>query len=269
MRDDRVIENTSMGKPFIYIASLRRTGSTLIRLLLTLPPYSLVFGEPGLHKKQINLRETDMKLLAKCGVELGDLGKETSRLNEVADFVEYFKNEIVSILKTFSQVGIKEIRHSHWKYLLESFPATRVILTGRDPRDIYLSLYYKKLARKGRPIFIGGIPITPQTLAADLKQEFHYQREIFHSAYCLKVRYEGLCTDPGVYQQIKAFTESDVPQMGSVGMFNRRNIELHGNKITNKSVCRWRSETDKRLLAEAQQTFDLMEEYCEFWGYER
>ncbi|MBD3307306.1 hypothetical protein GF339_12770 [candidate division KSB3 bacterium] len=264
-----------MRKPFIYIASLRRTGSSLLRFLLTAPTYAIVFGEPRLHRKKVRIGNSDMSLLVPAGVTIRGL-KNSVAEHEITGFrsptesVAYFKKHVVQeVLKVFPQVGIKEIRHRHWQDILQAFPNTRVVLTGRDPRDIYLSLYYKKLHIKGKPVFNKRTLITPQVVAEDLLHEFSYQQQLFNNAECLKVCYEELCSDPQILQQIKQFTENETPDIGVVGQFKERDKQLHGAHVTEKSVYRWKTEENQQLAAEAQHVFDLMPEYCAFWEYTR
>ena len=42
-----------------------------------------------------------------------------------------------------SQVGVKEIHHDGWRKYIQYFPEMKILLTGRDPRDIYISLFYR------------------------------------------------------------------------------------------------------------------------------
>ena len=169
------------------------------------------------------------------------------------------------------QIGVKEIRHEAWKEYWYCFPDMKVLMTGRDPRDIYLSLYYRIKRGKGK---WSGV-YSPETVSGDLRKQFRLQLRISKTLDCLMVKYEKLCTKPEVLEKIKLFTESDIPGIGRVGVFNSDNpgrqgeYKLHGDQITSHRVARWRSELNEKLVDEAQETFDLMPDYCDFWGYEK
>jgi hypothetical protein len=51
-----------------------------------------------------------------------------------------FAGVIACCAQAVCQVGIKEIYHEHWQRLFEVIPNIKVIITCRDPRDIYISL---------------------------------------------------------------------------------------------------------------------------------
>ena len=72
-----------------------------------------------------------------------------------------------------------------------------------------------------------------------------------------------------VLEQIKKFVESDVPEIGMIGQLSKFDHLVHGYQITGKRVYRWKNEPDKRLLAEAQEVFDNLKDYCKFWDYTR
>lgn len=103
--------------------------------------------------------------------------------------------------------------------------------------------------------------------------EFARQLAMAKRGAFLRIKYEDLCTDPSVVQEALRFVESPIVSPGAVGGFNAENphrreeAELHGGEITDKRVCRWASEMDRQLLDAANETYALMGEYCEFWGY--
>lgn len=270
-----------MNRPFVYIASLRRTGSTVLAEALTSFPTSFIFREPELGRGRFNLRPGDAELFEIHGVDLNAFqdqfaGRTFSRairsrlMGRLPSLVGIFKSEVIDKLSgVVSQFGVKEIRHQGWESYLEHFPDRRVILTGRDPRDIYISVYHR--VRQGKGTWQG--PLTPRALADNLMTEFARQLEIAKGGEFLRIKYEDLCTDPSVVQKALRFVGSPLFSPGGVGGFNAENpdrreeAELHGGKITDKRVRRWASETDRKLLDAAKETYALMGEYCEFWGY--
>ena len=56
-------------------------------------------------------------------------------------FIKEFKYKLLpKLLKVVSQIGVKEIRHAGWENYIRQFPDLKVVMSGRNPRDIYLSL---------------------------------------------------------------------------------------------------------------------------------
>ena len=59
-----------MERPLIFIAALRRTGSTVLAEVLTQLPYSFVFVEPELCRNRFRVRRPDAARLATLDVDL-------------------------------------------------------------------------------------------------------------------------------------------------------------------------------------------------------
>lgn len=266
--------------PLIYIASLRRTGSTLLSEALTRPPYAFVFVEPALADNVFGLDEADSRLLAAEGIDLAGPVRRWNRwarlrrgLGVDRDYMlRRFRDDVLPrLLERFEQIGVKEIRHAGWRRYLDHFPDMRVILTSRDPRDIYISLHHR--VRKGEGSWRG--PLTPERVAEDLTGEFRHQLDMHERLDCLRVRYEDLCTDPGEFERVKKHARCAIPELGEVGRYlggNPGRVDehaLHEGQVTDRRVNRWMRETDAELRERAERTFDLMPEYCRFWGYEK
>ena len=274
-------EGMTLSRPFVYIASLRRTGSTVLAEALTSFPTSFIFREPELGQGRFNLRPGDAELFAAHGVDLNAFQDQfagrsivrsirTRVSGRLPSLVPAFKSHVMEPLAgVVSQWGVKEIRHEGWESYFEQFSEIRTILTGRDPRDIYISLHHR--VRQGKGTWKGSF--TPRAVADDLLSEFARQLGMAKRGDCLLIKYEDLCTDPSVVQEALRFVESPLVSPGGVGGFNAENpyrreeAALHGGEITDKRVRRWASETDRQLLDAANETFALMGAYCEFWGY--
>jgi hypothetical protein len=189
----------------------------------------------------------------------------------VPSSVELFRRDLVEPLwRHVAQLGVKEIRHESWREYARVFPDLRVVLTGRDPRDIYISLYYRVHA--GQSTWSG--PYEPAAVAADLNREFLRQLEMHAELECLRVRYEDFCTDPQVLEHVRAFVGAeDLVGAGEIGGFNAASpnreaeFRLHGAAITDRRVDRWRREPDGTLRDAAQACFEALPEYRSFWGY--
>jgi hypothetical protein len=268
--------------PFIYIASLPRTGSTVLSEALTQLPYSFMFHEPHLGKNNFALQPNDVARLKTCGVDLPTFVKRRlplafflRRLRPFGFpqdyFLREFKSKLLPHLKNcVTQIGVKEIKHMGWKNYVKHFPDLKVVLTGRDPRDIYLSMYGKW--QRGTMAWRGAF--TPETAAAFLNKEFEMQRSLSQAADSLLIRYEDLCQDDAVIARIKQFVQSPIPEIGPIGAyisthpFRQHEHDVHHGKITDKSVGRWRQESDRQLLSDALACFEKMSAYSQFWGYE-
>lgn len=254
-------------KPFIYIASLRRTGSKVLSEALSLLPYSYVFREPRLGSGKFKIRPVDIATFKEHDIELNLFEEQISRMNRNKT-LKYFKGVFMpALLRVSAQIGIKEIHHKNWKNVYRLFPDMKVILTARDPRDIYLSLYYKSKDRNIE-INVGG-DFSSHNVAENLEEDFRYQIEMLNTMECFKVRYEDLCTDPSIMTRVKRFVESDIPGIGMIGKLSKWDHQVHGYQITDKRIYRWKNENDRRLLSQAQEVFDNLTDYCKFWGYSR
>lgn len=91
----------------------------------------------------------------------------------------------------------------------------------------------------------------------------------------MKVKYEDLCNNKKrSITEIKSFVNSPIPTSGKVGGFlsavpkRRREYVQHKNKITTSSIGRWNQENEK-LVKLANNFFDSVPEYCNFWGYKK
>lgn len=264
-----------MERPFIYIAGLRRSGSTVLSEALTALPYSFIFREPRVAENRFSVHDSDAELFAQYGIDLLDFERRWWSKRKLIP--EAFKNELLpQLLTLIGQIGVKEIRHDRWRRLFRLFPEMKILLTARDPRDIYLSLYYKV---KNDNVTWSGIcspagDFCAEAVAEGLNREFREQLAMFETTACLKVKYEDFCTQPALFEQVKAFVGSAIGRVGEVGTFNSANpmrlneYELHGNAITGQRLQRWKNEPDEALRTQAQRTFDLMPEYCRFWNYE-
>lgn len=250
---------------------------------LTQLPYSFIFREPGLGRNKHNFKSDDIACLREHGVDIEKFVKSTLwkvKLNRLLRtkrdvMVKAFANRLAPHLAAqVQQFGVKEIRHEGWRRYARAFPEMKIVLTGRDPRDIYISLYYRLNEERGKR-WRG--EFEPVAVADDLNRQFRHQVRMHEQFGAFKAKYEDVCTNPALMEQVKQFVDSPIPagDVGEVGGFlasNPRRAEehqVHGDQITDKRVRRWAQETDEQLVADAHRAFDLMPEYCEFWEYGR
>ncbi len=273
---------TEQDYPFIYISSLNRTGSTVLAEALTLIPFAFIFREPHLGKNYFALQDRDVEMLRQYDIDLYEftlyrlpfafVNRRLRWLGYRQDYiVREFKQKLLPELQQhIKQIGVKEIKHMGWQNYAQHFPNMRVVMTGRDPRDIYLSMYYKW--KNGTLHWHK--PFTPHTVAEELNIEFKHQMAQHKNTDCICITYEELCLDPSVIDKIREFVCSPIPRVGEIGAFVATHpkrvdeFQIHGSSITTQRVKRWQTETNKHLVEEAHQVWNLMSDYCVFWGYE-
>ena len=255
-------------RQFFYIASIRRSGSTLLSEALTHLPNSFVFREPKLAQRRIGVKPGDAELLAPFGVDLMAFAGTWNGKKDRRILPEFAATIVGRLNQNGIQVGVKEVVHTNWKRYLKTFPEMRVILTARDPRDIYISLHDR--VSKGLGRYKEGL--TPEQVAKDLDEDFKCQLAMTRKVPTIKVRYEELCTDEGVLRNVMQFVGvSEAGQVGSLLAVNPKRsdeVERHGNTITDRSVKRWSTLDDQKLRAQALQVFRRLKKYCAYWGYE-
>jgi hypothetical protein len=267
--------------PLIYISALPRTGSTLLSELFTDLPYSFILHEPHLGKNYFAAQALDKSQLARWNIDIDAFLKFRlpiafclRRLRRWGyrqdDMMRAFKYKLLPQLQAnIQQIGVKEIKHMGWENYARHFPNMKVIVTGREPRDLYLSLYQK--FRRGSMVWQG--KFNPRPVARKLRGEFQRQLALKKSVDTMFVKYRDLCRDETTIKRVKAFVRSPIPHTGEVGSFianhPRRAVEhhIHRGRITDKRIGRWQKETDDQLLSEINTFYHLMPEYCEFWGY--
>ncbi|ADJ29202.1 sulfotransferase [Nitrosococcus watsonii] len=268
-----VASSVGFPRPFIYIAALRRTGSTMLSEALTALPHSFIFREPHFSRNKFSLKLGDADRLRPFGVDLDQLREQWLENRTERPILTALQEELLpKLFPPMQQWGVKEIRHKNWRCYYQRFPGMKVILMGRDPRDIYISLFYRQKEGYGR--WRG--PYNPALVAADLNAEFQRQLEIATTIDCLSVRYEDLCQDSQAFEKIKRFVKCPLQGIGNIGEFlgngaagGRREYQLHGKRITTQRVRRWQVETNATLVGEAEQVFELMADYCRYWGYQK
>jgi hypothetical protein len=251
------------------IAAVRRTGSTLLAELLTELPRAFVFREPKLFRGRVALKPDELeRLWTQAAVRL-QAPPADQRREDPAQAALRFRGQVIDpVAQVVEQVGIKEVRYGkRWQDVLDVLAAgrpLRVVALGRDPRDMYLSLAYR--ARERRVPLVGDFG--PAAVAADIEREFRVQRELIQATGALAVRYEDLCSDPGVVAEIRRFVDSPLQGTGAIGALKPEEHALHGGAVTDRRVERWRSEPDAGLLAQAEEAGRLLDGYRRFWGYD-
>ena len=240
-----------------------RTGSTVVQEALTKLPYSFIFHEPQLCRNKFDIKD---RFLNELKVDVKKLMRPPT--------IEVFATKVMPKLeKHIKQIGVKEIENAGWRNYVKYFPDIKIILMGRNPRDVYISIHYW-FARKKTNKWKDGRVLTPEVLFQGLKKDFEMQKIMRMEYGAVKVRYEDLCLRPDItIARIKEYVVSPIPDVGEVGGFLSNNpkrvgeYDLHGNEITDSRVYRWKREPDKKLVKKAHGFRELMVDYCKFWGY--
>lgn len=272
-----------LSHPFIYISALMRTGSTMLSEALTQLPQTYIFHESHLGKNTFSLSNPDCERLYEYGVDMRAFLRfrlpfafVLRRLRSIwpkQDFmIGQVKGSLIPELHRIGvqQVGVKEIKHEGWQHYVRHFPELKMLMLGRDPRDLYISAYRKWQA--GTTQWTG--EFTPESASAELGAQFSRQLEMREHVACLDIQYEKLCIEPQAVQNILVFSESPLERIGAVGQFiqshpkRRQEYQTHGAVISDQSVNRWRREDDKVLLKDAYRFANLMPAYTSFWGYD-
>lgn len=236
---------------------------------LTQVPHSIVFNEPNVASNNFVIRAAESEILLGQDINLRAFVDRWSRVRRYFLFYGFRTRLIPALHRSFAQIGVKEIFHANWQKVAAAFPDMRIILTARDPRDIYLSL--RGRYRAGTAIWNG--EFSPIRVADKLNEEFAHQQAMARQHSVLKVRYEDLCMDPQVMQQVLDFVQSDIAKVARLGEFlksdSKRVAEgnIHGGEITGRRVARWKDERNSEVADEALQVFRAMPGYCDFWEY--
>lgn len=250
-------------RPFVYLASLRRTGSSLLANLLTDLPRSYIFREPRIGLGKLRIRPDAAQAFAPTGVDVIAAKKAMRDLPRDAA-LERFAALIEELAPHVEQLGIKEITHTGHEDVSRIFPAMRVVVTVRDVRDIYLSLYHrrKELLTRGKLWF------ETQTLLPYLREQAEALAALQSRHDHLVIRYEDLCTDPSLVEKVREFVASPVTGEGNLrGGADRKDLSKHGGAIDRTRVGLFAQETDEIARHNATYLFEEMADYNRRYGY--
>jgi len=169
-----------MEKPFVYIASLMRTGSTLLQEALTELPHSFIFHEPEFCRNKFNMKKRFIKELNELiGIDIHVLMKNPN--------VKTLVNKVLPLMEPhIKQVGVKEIENEGWENYINNIPNIKIIIIGRDPRSLYVSIH-NWFKRKGVNKWKDGRPFNPEVLFEGLKSDINIQIEMFKNSMLIKL----------------------------------------------------------------------------------
>ncbi len=252
--------------PFLFIAAMPRSGSTLLAGMLTRKPHAVILSEPGF-QRGIHHNLEQFKDIP--GVEIGRLARHRGRPRKM---LAAFRRQVVpQILKTYRRLGVKECFLDNWRLYEEFFDDVRYIILARDPRDVMLSvLDYGEHADWHKKMWADR---SDEHIAAQFSRTWSHQLDMLNSSNCLRVRYEDLCRGKVGFSAIAKFCGLDFDEPGSVSQsleafpWRAWEIERHSGRLTESAVHRWKEETDETRLQRVHSLAKLMSDYCGFWGY--
>jgi len=134
----------------VYIASLGRSGSTLIANLLTMPPHRLVLVEPKLHRGGTAGMFHQMERFG-CPVGVDELARWRAPPPEQSP-AERAAMVLADRLARLARWGVKEVDPMAHQDEIAMLRPKQVVVVVRDIRDVMLS-YVEKFRREGRSDF--------------------------------------------------------------------------------------------------------------------
>jgi hypothetical protein len=255
-------------KPFVFIASMPRSGSTMLASMLSKPPHCLILQEPRFQKGRYRFPE---QMEAVPGIDPERLRKYKGRPRRM---VKAFRREVVPLmLEHVAQVGVKECSLKNWRLYGRYLRPCRTIVLVRDPRDIYLSTreyadrvpaFRERWEAKGY-----------DGLLADMRETWREQKRILATGDCFPLRYEDLCSGKTPFGHLARYCELSFDEPAECDgatskLFSFRSWEgeRHGSVLSGKTVYRWQSEADPERLAAAQRFARDLGDYCRVLEYE-
>jgi hypothetical protein len=257
-------------RPFVFIAGFPRSGSTAVAESLTEWPHAFVHSEPGLTQGKLHLYALE-RLTEPFASAVSAAMSEAKRILQDTPpgglLLRAYLNRVVPLLP-FDQVGIKEVAFRRFLHrsVLEERPDARVLVTVRDPRDLWLSL--EEMSERYKDPAWSYRGLGPDEAAERIEAIFRQLRELVDMG-ALVVRYEDLCSDPAVVSRVLEYVDS-AARHGSIGMVTRDRrdweIDRHRGALSSHSVGRWQS-ADPEARGRAERFAERLGEYRERFGY--
>jgi len=241
-------------KPFLYIAGLFRSGTTLVQELLTEKDVSFIFHEPRFGDGWWQFQEHDRNYLrTHWNLEL------PAYLPNVGETWDWFQKQDI-------QIGAKEIRNAKGRFYYDTWMGNmRFIVVDRDPADVFISAH--KMMLRSNTDFTWSpryLPFNAVNIYRELIEEVRNINAIWewcHPKCRMVVHYKDVCE--GKTEDLYDFAESDVqnPEVGYYhSILTRGKYEngLHGNEIT-KASFDYGKYYDKRISTEAVKLRNLLD----------
>jgi hypothetical protein len=255
-------------QPFIYVAAMPRSGSTMLAGILSQPSISHIFSEIGLNRG-----------LTHGFQQLAEFD------NRFPDLLSTYQGKPQMMLRTFAQevlpklaavvphLGVKECFHENWQLYPETVGEVRFVVLARDPRDVMLSILdYGDRVNWHRQLWSDK---GDDYIARRHNEVWAQQRAMLKRSDAVAVRYEDICLDPKTFIRLSRFCELPLNKPASasrvIEAYPWRSWEIskhRHNLVGAESVYRWKRESNPTRRSRAFRLGELMQDYCRFWGYE-
>ncbi len=258
----------SLCQPFIYVAAMPRSGSTMLAGILSEAPISHIFSELGLNRGLTH----GLEQLAKFDRNFPSMLSAYEGNPDM--MLRVFGDEILpKLAASVSHLGVKECFHENWELYQKILGGVRFVVLARDPRDVMLStLDYGDQVEWHKRLWAD---IGDEFIAIRHNEIWALQRAMLENSNSIAVRYEDLCLDPETFVRLCQFCELPLNKPASASRaiqaypWRSWEIEKHGfDVVGDRSVYRWKRESDPARRRRALHVGELMQEYCRFWGYE-
>ncbi len=231
--------------------------------LLSAPPAGFIFHEPRIGIGKLRIDPAIAPTFAAFGIDIVAIKKEMRDLEPLAGLTR-FKRLVDDLAPHIEQIGVKEITHTGAVDVSKVFPDMRVVVTVRDPRDIYLSLYHRRKELLSR----GKLWFETKTLLPYLREQTSEIFGLMERHAHTVVRYEDVCNDPSLLDRVREFVGSPVHGVGLLGTRGDSNDRgKHGKEIDATRVALHSRESDEVARHNAQYIFEEMGDYAERFGY--
>lgn len=240
-------------RPDFYIASLGRSGSTMLGNWLSLPPRQLVFNEPFF------TRPANSRLLR---IQLANFGMPATDVEwqqPATSGPERFRSLMTERLRG-RRWAFKEVLCEEHAKVLRDFDPPRIIITVRNVTDVALSFFEKHRLQDNLARF--GDDWVVDYCVRETEGLLRLERHLLSSGRAYQVvRYEELTRSADVQRSVAAFVEWD--SGGSVNAhlrdFDRDfEVERHGSEITSSI----RTAQRRNLGPELQRLAREISERC-------
>ena len=252
----------------IYIASLRRSGSTLLAGLLSSLPNRFVLPEPRFAVRGFRVDRSYIDLLAEHDVNLLSI-KRAWHANRGDDGIRYFvENALPQFVAAGVEIGIKEIKQAGWRGYLDYFRPIRLITLTRDPRDIYVSVHERleKAPKRRQHAWPAGF--NPETFAEHVVEELTAHQEMSECLGSYALTYERMCAEPAELTRVLKFCGGAPDTLGDPNLFLRQRhwpssmaredeIRTTTGYLNTRRIGRWKTAS-VGLRVEAEAAFQII-----------
>ena len=234
----------------ILIFGLFRSGTTLLTDLLTRRGQSVVFSEPMLMDGWRQQADVIPATLEALGIRSVALPANKKSIGPA----DWFDSAVLPLLQGLQFWGFKEVHFNAAEALIRRYPPDFLLLTVRDPRDLFLSAL--DLINKLLLAFQGGRLLRDEAwIYARLLNDVRVLADIFIRHRGTLLRYEDQSESRGWPEEVSALlgetfaVEERVALPVADGGRKIDEAHKHGHGLSLDSVFRWSRVTAPRARA--------------------